>query len=90
VTYFKRISSRPAVVLATLGAAILIAGCGSSSSSSTIGVGDDHASDLDVARDGVGENTRERSALERADRDATERPGADEARDERPDRRHRP
>jgi peptidylprolyl isomerase len=42
VTYFKRIPTRPAVLLATLGAAVLIAGCGSSSSSSTIGVGEEN------------------------------------------------
>jgi peptidylprolyl isomerase len=49
VTYFKRISSRPAVVLATLGAAVLIAGCGSSSSSSTIGVGDENSANNTLA-----------------------------------------
>jgi peptidylprolyl isomerase len=49
VTYFKRISPRPAVVLATLGATVLIAGCGSSSSSSTIGVGDENSANNTLA-----------------------------------------
>jgi peptidylprolyl isomerase len=56
VTYFKRISSRPkgissrpVVALATLGAAILIAGCGSSSSSSSIGVGEENTADQTLA-----------------------------------------
>jgi len=49
VTYFKRISPRPAVVLATLGAAVLIAGCGSSGSSSTIGVGDENSANNTLA-----------------------------------------
>jgi peptidylprolyl isomerase len=50
VTYFKRISSRPALFLATLGAAALLAGCGgSSSSSSTIGVGNENTSDSALA-----------------------------------------
>jgi peptidylprolyl isomerase len=49
VTYFKSISSRPAIVLATLGATVLIAGCGSSSSSSTIGVGDENTADSALA-----------------------------------------
>jgi len=48
VTYFKRISSRPAIVIATLGAAVLIAGCGSSSSSS-IGVGQENKADEALA-----------------------------------------
>ena len=49
MTYFKRISPRPAIVLATLGAAVLIAGCGSSGSSSTIGVGNENTSDNTLA-----------------------------------------
>ena len=49
MTYFKRISPRPAVALATLGAALLIAGCGSSSSSSTIGVGDENSANNTLA-----------------------------------------
>ena len=49
MTYFKRISPRPAVLLATLGAAVLIAGCGSSSSSSTIGVGDENSANNTLA-----------------------------------------
>ena len=49
MTYFKRISPRPAVVLATLGAAVLIAGCGSSGSSSTIGVGDENSANNTLA-----------------------------------------
>ena len=49
MTYFKRISSRPAILLATLGAAVLIAGCGSSSSSSSIGVGQENKADEALA-----------------------------------------
>jgi len=49
VTYFKSISSRPAIVLATLGATVLIAGCGSSGSSGTIGVGNENTSDSALA-----------------------------------------
>jgi peptidylprolyl isomerase len=49
VTYFKSIPTRPAVILATLGAAVLIAGCGSSSSSSTIGVGNENSADTTLA-----------------------------------------
>lgn len=63
MTYFKRItsrpkgisprssrlSSRPGVTLAMLGAAILIAGCGSSSSSSSIGVGEENTADQTLA-----------------------------------------
>jgi peptidylprolyl isomerase len=49
VTYFKSISPRPGVALATLGAAILIAGCGSSGSSSSIGVGNENKSDEKLA-----------------------------------------
>jgi peptidylprolyl isomerase len=56
VTYFKRISprlesisSRPAVLIATLGTAVLIAGCGSSSSSSSIGVGEENTADQALA-----------------------------------------
>jgi len=51
VTYFKSIiSSRPALFLATLGAAALLAGCGgSSSSSSTIGVGNENSGDATLA-----------------------------------------
>jgi peptidylprolyl isomerase len=49
VTYFKRISPRPGLVLAALGAAVLIAGCGSSSSSGTIGVGNENSADNTLA-----------------------------------------
>jgi peptidylprolyl isomerase len=55
VTYFERISPRPlllrpGIALATLGAAVLIAGCGSSnSSSSTIGVGNENTADNALA-----------------------------------------
>ncbi len=54
MTYFKRISSRsllrPGIALATLGAAVLIAGCGSSGSSSgTIGVGNENSADNTLA-----------------------------------------
>jgi peptidylprolyl isomerase len=53
VTYFKRIIPRsllrPGIAFATLGAALLIAGCGSSSSSSTIGVGDENSANNTLA-----------------------------------------
>jgi peptidylprolyl isomerase len=50
VTYFKRIASpRPGLALATLGVALLIAGCGSSGSSSTIGVGDENSANNTLA-----------------------------------------
>jgi peptidylprolyl isomerase len=49
VTYFKSIPTRPATALATLGVVILIAGCGSSGSSSSIGVGDENTADQALA-----------------------------------------
>ncbi len=53
MTYFKRSTprplSRPGLALATLGAAALIAGCGSSGSSSTIGVGDENSANNTLA-----------------------------------------
>jgi peptidylprolyl isomerase len=49
VTYFKRISTRPTLALATIGVALLIAGCGSSGSSSTIGVGDENSANNTLA-----------------------------------------
>jgi FKBP-type peptidyl-prolyl cis-trans isomerase len=49
VTYFKRISPHPGIALATLGAAVLIAGCGSSGSSGTIGVGNENTADNALA-----------------------------------------
>jgi peptidylprolyl isomerase len=49
VTYLRRIPTRPTTALATFGAAILIAGCGSSGSSSTIGVGNENTSDNALA-----------------------------------------
>ena len=50
MTYFKRITSpRPGIILATLGAAILVAGCGSSNSTGTIGVGNENTSDNALA-----------------------------------------
>ncbi len=49
MTYFKSIPTRPATALATLGVAILIAGCGSSGSSSSIGVGDENTADQALA-----------------------------------------
>jgi peptidylprolyl isomerase len=55
VTYFKAlqtIRSRAGLALATLGALVLIAGCGSSSSSSTIGVGNENSSDNALAKAG--------------------------------------
>jgi peptidylprolyl isomerase len=45
VTYSKSIPIRPGTAIAALGAAILIAGCGSSGSSSTIGVGNENKGD---------------------------------------------
>jgi peptidylprolyl isomerase len=49
VTYFKSIPTRPGAALAALGAAVLIAGCGSSGSSSTIGVGNENSADSALA-----------------------------------------
>jgi peptidylprolyl isomerase len=49
VTYFKSIPIRPTTTLATLGVAVLIAGCGSSGSSGTIGVGNENTSDSALA-----------------------------------------
>ena len=49
MTYFKSISPRPAIALATLGSAVLIAGCGSSGSSGTIGVGNENSTDNALA-----------------------------------------
>ncbi len=50
MTYFKRIAStRPALALATFGVALLIAGCGSSGSSSTIGVGEENSANNTLA-----------------------------------------
>jgi peptidylprolyl isomerase len=50
VTYSKSIPIRPSTAIAALGAAILIAGCGSSGSSSTIGVGNENKSDEALAK----------------------------------------
>jgi peptidylprolyl isomerase len=50
VTYSKSIPIRPGTAIAALGAAILIAGCGSSGSSSTIGVGNENKSDEALAK----------------------------------------
>jgi peptidylprolyl isomerase len=49
VTYLRRIPTRPGAALAALGAAILIAGCGSSSSTGTIGVGNENSADSALA-----------------------------------------
>ena len=49
MTYLRRIPTRPAAALAALGAAILIAGCGSSSSTGTIGVGNENSADSALA-----------------------------------------
>jgi peptidylprolyl isomerase len=49
VTNLRSIPIRPATALAALGAAVLIAGCGSSGSSSTIGVGNENTSDNALA-----------------------------------------
>ncbi|HEV2944380.1 MAG TPA: FKBP-type peptidyl-prolyl cis-trans isomerase [Solirubrobacteraceae bacterium] len=50
MTYSKSIPIRPSTAIAALGAAILIAGCGSSGSSSTIGVGNENKSDEALAK----------------------------------------
>jgi peptidylprolyl isomerase len=50
VTYFRSIPIRPSAALAALGAAVLIAGCGSSGSSSTIGVGNENSADSALAK----------------------------------------
>jgi peptidylprolyl isomerase len=49
VTYFRSIPIRPGAALAAFGAAILIAGCGSSGSSNTIGVGNENSADNALA-----------------------------------------
>ena len=49
MTYFKSIPIRPTTTLVALGAAILIAGCGSGGSSGTIGVGNENTSDNALA-----------------------------------------
>jgi peptidylprolyl isomerase len=50
VTYSKSIPIRPATALAAFGTAILIAGCGSSGSSSTIAPGNENKSDEALAK----------------------------------------
>ncbi len=50
-TFHLIIRSRIAIVLAILGTAILLAGCGSSGSSSTITVGNENASDSAIAKE---------------------------------------
>jgi peptidylprolyl isomerase len=50
---FHTIRSRTGLGLATLGAALLIAGCGSSGSSSTIGIGVENKSDEALAKSGA-------------------------------------
>jgi peptidylprolyl isomerase len=50
---FHAIRSRTGLSLATLGAAVLIAGCGSSGSSSTIGVGIENKGDESLAKSGA-------------------------------------
>ncbi len=60
MTYFnalQTIRSRTGLALATLGALVLIAGCGSSSSSSTIGVGNENSSDNGLAKGGETSST---------------------------------
>jgi peptidylprolyl isomerase len=52
VTYSKSIPIRPGTAIAALGAAILIAGCGSSGSSSSIGVGNENTTDNALAKAG--------------------------------------
>jgi peptidylprolyl isomerase len=49
VTYFRNIPIRPGAALATLGLTVLIAGCGSSSSNSSIGVGQENKADEALA-----------------------------------------
>jgi peptidylprolyl isomerase len=50
VTNLRSISIRPGTAFAALGAVVLIAGCGSSGSSSTIGVGNENKSDEALAK----------------------------------------
>jgi peptidylprolyl isomerase len=60
VTYFNdfhTIRSRTGLILATLATAILIAGCGSSGSSSTIGVGSENKSDEALAKSNASAST---------------------------------
>ena len=49
MTYFKSISTRSGAALAALGAAILIAGCGSSGSTGTIAPGNENSADSALA-----------------------------------------
>jgi peptidylprolyl isomerase len=49
VTYFKSIPPRPSAALAALGAAVLIAGCGSSGSTGTIAPGNENSADSALA-----------------------------------------
>lgn len=49
MTNLRSISIRPGTAFAALGAVVLIAGCGSSGSSSTIGVGNENTSDNALA-----------------------------------------
>jgi peptidylprolyl isomerase len=58
VTYSKSIPIRPGTAIAALGAAILIAGCGSSGSSSSIGVGNENTTDNALIKAGAGANEK--------------------------------
>jgi peptidylprolyl isomerase len=49
VTYFKRTPTRPGAAAVALGAALLIAGCGSSGSTGTISPGNENSSDSALA-----------------------------------------
>jgi peptidylprolyl isomerase len=49
VTYFKRTPTRPGAAVVALGAALLIAGCGSSGSTGTISPGNENSSDSALA-----------------------------------------
>lgn len=49
MTYFKRTPTRPGAAAVALGAAILIAGCGSSGSTGTISPGNENSSDSALA-----------------------------------------
>ena len=49
MTYFKRTPTRPGAAVVALGAALLIAGCGSSGSTGTISPGNENSSDSALA-----------------------------------------
>ena len=72
--------SRAALALATLGASVLIAGCGSSGSSSTITIGNENTTDNALIK--AGETPEVNDADERTARDQARREAAVGARAE--------